>query len=109
VDLDIRSPRDDGDLSGEDRAAMEQWRDALAPGEIQLLQRRLDEQGKLGRWAGASRASGYYTADDLEAPHEDYIALLNKYRHSAEDAPPGARLVHLRMYFLPDDDTPGPR
>lgn len=104
--LDLRSPSDDGNLGHEDRAALEQWRAALAPEEIQLLRRLLAELGQHGRWAGASRASGYYTADDLEALHEEYITLLNKYRHDAEDAPPDARLIHLRMYFLPDENGP---
>lgn len=109
VSLDLRSNPDGTGLSGEDRAALERWRAALAPREIQLLRRLLDESAQYGRWAGASRSSGYYTADDLDALKEDYIALLHKYSHSAEDAPPGARLMHLRMFFLPDEDSPGDR
>lgn len=109
VPLDLRSNPDGTGLTSEDRAALEQWKSALAPREFQLLRRLLDESGQYGRWAGASRASGYYTADDLDALKEDYIALLNKYRHSAEDAPPGARLMHLRMFFLPDEASPGDR
>jgi DNA-binding transcriptional ArsR family regulator len=109
VSVDLRSNPDDDSLSAEDRAALERWRAALAPGEIQLLRRLLDEWEQHGRWAGVSRASGYYTAKELDALREDYIALLNKYRHSAEDAPPGARLMHLRMFFLPDEDSPGDR
>ena len=56
-----------------------------------------------GRWAKASRARGYYTADDLEALHDEYVALLLKYGHSAEDAPPGARPMQLRMFYIPDE------
>jgi hypothetical protein len=33
----------------------------------------------------------------------DYIALLHKYGHTAEDAPPGARPMQLRMFYLPDE------
>src|ERR1700751_3792521 len=36
VSVDLRSNPDDDSLSAEDRAALEQWRAALAPGEIQL-------------------------------------------------------------------------
>jgi hypothetical protein len=58
---------------------------------------------KHGKWAKASRADGYFTVDDLEALHDDYLALVNKYAHSAQDAPPGARSVQLRMFYIPDD------
>ena len=101
VPLDLREPRD-VDSGDPDQAALLRWRAALMPGETQLLQRLFDEAGLHGRWAGASRARGYYTAAELEALYEDYIALLGKYGHSAEDAPAGARLMELRMFFLPD-------
>lgn len=102
--LDLREPRGDG-ASDQDRAALQRQRAALMPGELQLLQRLFDEASLHGQWAGASRATGYYTAADLEALYEDYIALLNKYGHGAEDAPPDARLIQLRMFFLPDSGT----
>ena len=34
---------------------------------------------------------------------DEYIALLHKYGHSAQDAPPGARLMQLRMFYIPDE------
>ena len=49
------------------------------------------------------RADGYYTADDLEALHDDYVALLHKYGHMAQDALPGARPMQLRMFYIPDE------
>ncbi len=55
--------------------------------------------------APANHAGGYYTAEDLDALHDDYIAPLHKYGHSAEDAPPGARPMQLRMFYLPDELT----
>jgi MYXO-CTERM domain-containing protein len=48
-------------------------------------------------------ADAHYTEADLDALHDDYIALLRKYGHSAEDAPPGARHVQSRMSCLPDE------
>jgi hypothetical protein len=29
--------------------------------------------------------------------------LLNKYGHSAQQAPPGARLMQVRMFYIPDE------
>ena len=47
--------------------------------------------------------AGFYTAEDLEALHDEYVALLHKYGHSAQDAPPGARPMQLRMFYIPDE------
>ena len=57
---------------------------------------------KHGGWAKASRASGYYTAEDLDAFFDEYSELLAKYGHGRQDAPPGARLMQLRMFYIPD-------
>lgn len=32
---------------------------------------------------------------------DDYVALINKYMHTAQDAPPGARRMLLRMFYIP--------
>jgi len=58
--------------------------------------------------AKASRASGYYTREDLDAILDEYTALLNKYGHRAQDAPPGARLMQLRMFYIPDEPAESP-
>jgi hypothetical protein len=31
------------------------------------------------------------------------MALLSKYGYSKDEAPPGARLMQLRMFYLPDE------
>jgi DNA-binding transcriptional ArsR family regulator len=49
----------------------------------------------------------YYTAGELESLLAEYRDLLARYGHTAEDAPPGARPVQVRMSCLPDDDAPG--
>jgi hypothetical protein len=65
--------------------------------------------GKHGGWAKASRSSGYYTAEGLEALLDDYIGLLGKYGYSAQDAPPDAGLMQLRMFYIPEEsDDPEP-
>jgi DNA-binding transcriptional ArsR family regulator len=99
---DHREPDYDS-LSPQDRAALDEWRAAQVPGELALVNRFLRDVRRHGAWARASRASGYYTAEGLEALFEEYMALLSKYGHTAQDAPPGARPMQLRMFFIPDE------
>jgi DNA-binding transcriptional ArsR family regulator len=99
---DHREP-DYESLSAPDRAALDEWRSGQIPGELALVNRFIRDVRKHGKWAKASRADGYFTVDDLEALHDDYLALVNKYAYSAQDAPPGARSVQLRMFYIPDD------
>jgi DNA-binding transcriptional ArsR family regulator len=103
VPVDHREPDYDNSLSPEDRAALDEWRAQQIPGEIALVNRFIRDVRKHGGWAKASRASGYYTAGDLDAFMDEYTALLSRYGHSARDAPPGARLMQLRMFYLPDE------
>ena len=74
-------------------------------GELALVNRFTRDVRRHGKWARASRADGYFTAEDLEARHDEYVALLSKYGHTAQDAPPGARLMHLRMFYIPDEPS----
>jgi DNA-binding transcriptional ArsR family regulator len=103
VPTDRRAPDYDS-LSPEDKAAYDAWARLRIPGELRLVQRVVDEYKDHGPWANLSRSHAYYTLEDLQALFEDYIALLNKYGHTAEDAPPGARPMHLRFFHLPDED-----
>ena len=73
------------------------------PGEVALVNRFIRDVRKHGDWAKASRASGYYTAGDLDAFFDEYSDLLAKYGHGRQDAPPGARLMQLRMFYIPDE------
>ena len=59
-----------------------------------------------GRWAGSSRACAYYTAGELESLLAEYAALLDRYGHARQDAPPGARPVQVRMFYSPGDEAP---
>jgi len=102
VPVDHREP-DYGSLSAEDRAALDQWRAGQIPGELELVNRFIRDARRHGRWAKASRANAYFTAGDLAALHDDYVALLHRYGHTAEDAPPGARPMQLRMFYIPDE------
>jgi hypothetical protein len=100
--VDHREP-DYDTLSAEERAALDEWRAQQIPGELELVNRFIREARQHGQWAKASRAGGFYTVEDLEALHEEYVALLHKYGHSAQDAPPGARPMQLRMFYIPDE------
>ena len=40
---------------------------------------------------------------DLDAFFDEYSELLAKYGHGRQDAPPGARLMQLRMFYIPDE------
>jgi DNA-binding transcriptional ArsR family regulator len=102
IPTDLREP-DYASLSDEDRAALDEWRAQQIPGELALVNRFISEMRKHGRWAKASRASGYFTADGLEALFDEYLALLHKYEYTADDAPADARLMQLRMFYLPEE------
>lgn len=102
IPVDLREP-DYASLSPEDRAALDEWRAGQIPGEIELFHRYLREMRQHGPWARASRAGGYYTEEGLEALFDEYMALLGKYGYTAEDAPPGARPMQLRMFYIPDE------
>jgi DNA-binding transcriptional ArsR family regulator len=102
IPADHREPDYDS-LSPQDRAALDEWRAGQIPGEVALVNRFIADVRKHGGWAKASRASGYYTREDLDAILDEYSALLNKYGHSRADAPPGARLMQLRMFYIPDE------
>jgi hypothetical protein len=101
---DHREPDYDS-LSSQDRATLDEWRAAQIPGELALVNRFIRDVRRHGNWARASRADGYFTAEELEALHDEYVALLDKYGHSAHDAPPGARAMQLRMFYIPDEPS----
>ena len=102
IAVDLHEP-DYYSLSAADRAALDEWRAGQIPGELALVNRFVRDVRKHGGWAKASRANGYYTREDLDAILDEYTALLNKYGHSRQDAPPGARLMQLRMFYIPDE------
>jgi DNA-binding transcriptional ArsR family regulator len=95
-------------LSPADRAALDEWRAAQIPGEVELFHRFLREFRRHGTWARAARGAAYFTAEGLDALFDGYLDLLDKYGHSAADAPPGARPVLLRMFYIPDEPARSP-
>ena len=102
IPTDHREPDYDS-LSPEDRAALDEWRAGQIPGEIALVNRFIAEVRRHGGWAKSSWANGTTPPRTWKPSWTTYIALLNKYGHSDRDAPPGARLMQLRMFYIPDE------
>jgi DNA-binding transcriptional ArsR family regulator len=102
IPTDLREPDYDS-LSPQDRAALDEWRAQQIPGELALVNRFIRDFRKHGKWARAYRVGGYYTAEDLDALFNDFGELIGKYGHTREDAPPTARPIQLRMFYIPDN------
>lgn len=105
IPTDLREPDYDS-LGPEERAALDEWRATQVPGEIALFERYLREARRHGGWANSSRATSYFTLDDLRSFTEDYIALLHRYGYAREEAPPDARPMKVRMFYLPEEPAP---
>jgi DNA-binding transcriptional ArsR family regulator len=101
---DLRMPTPEM-LAPEDRPVLDE-----------LLRHRLAEEMELfGRLGEAfqrdpsrvrvARGFTHMTEEELAEFHEAYIRLVRRYGHRAEDAPPGARPIHLRLFALPADDA----
>jgi DNA-binding transcriptional ArsR family regulator len=102
IEADLREP-DYESLSPADRAALDAWRGEQIPGERELVTRFIDELRQHGTWAKAYRSAAYFTSEDLEAFFDGYAALVARHSYAAADAPDGARLMQVRMFYLPDE------
>lgn len=87
-------------------AAVEHTR-VKAQHDIDLYFRVLAQYEGPDGWAQSSRGGFYMTKDELLAFFQEYLALLFKYGHSANDIPDGARPVSLRFFAVPDDAAMG--
>ncbi len=112
---DLREP-DYASLSPADRAALDAWRASQIPAELELVGRFIGEMRQHGSWARAYRTTGYFTAAELDEFFNDYAALISRHGHAAADAPEAARLMQVRMFYIPDEpaaagqpDDPGLR
>jgi DNA-binding transcriptional ArsR family regulator len=90
-------------LSPADRAALDAWRAGQVPAELELVSRFIRELRQHGNWAKAYRTIGYFTSTELDEFFEEYAVLIARHSHSAADAPAGARLMQVRMFYLPDE------
>ncbi|MEU6414842.1 hypothetical protein [Microbispora sp. NPDC046933] len=55
-------------------------------------------------WAKGSRGLGRMTKEEFAEFFDAYVALLLGDSHRAQDAPPGARPLYIRMFALPADE-----
>ncbi|MGQ4432301.1 MULTISPECIES: helix-turn-helix domain-containing protein [unclassified Streptomyces] len=98
--LDIRRPAQEEMTDGEravastlDRMRMEE--------DIELARRFMAEQADSQAWMRGSRSLSHLTVEEVDAFHDAYLELLARFSRGPEDAPPGARPVHLRWFALP--------
>ncbi|MFJ6569954.1 ArsR/SmtB family transcription factor [Streptomyces sp. NPDC091292] len=100
--LDIRRPPQD-ELTETERVVAAELDRLRMEEDIQLAQRFAAEQANSGGWMRGSRSLSHLTKEELDAFHDDYLTLLARYAHSAEDASPDARPVLLRWFGVPAD------
>jgi DNA-binding transcriptional ArsR family regulator len=105
IPADLREPDYDS-LSPADRAALDAWRAGQIPQELELVSRFVRELRQHGNWARAYRSVGYFTIADLDGFFDDYADLVARHSHTADDAPEGARLMQVRMFYIPDEPAP---
>jgi DNA-binding MarR family transcriptional regulator len=105
---DLRAPHPD-QLAVEDRAVLEEFHRIGYEEDRALMDRFPAAYRADPDWARGSRGLARLTKEELNAFHDEYVALLLKYsRHSPEDAPPDARPLHVRFFTIPaDEDSPG--
>jgi DNA-binding transcriptional ArsR family regulator len=102
VPVDLREPDYDS-LDPQSRAALDEWRATQIPRELALVNRFVREIRSHGQWAKSSRAGGWFTLEGLEAVFEGYLELVKRHSFSPDDAPPEARPMLLRMFYLPEE------
>jgi len=93
----------------EEDAALQEWNSQRLSSDIELYIKALAEyEGEQG-WVQGQRYGGYMTKEQLHSFMADYLALLRKYGHPAEqDAPAGARMMALRFLAVPQPEDPPP-
>ncbi|MFB4279898.1 ArsR/SmtB family transcription factor [Nonomuraea sp. MTCD27] len=100
---DMRLPTPD-ELAPEDRPALEEFH-RIGYEEDRVLFERFPAAFRADpAWARGSRGLARMTKEELNEFYEAYIALLMKYGHPADEAPPGSRPVYVRMFTLPADE-----
>lgn len=100
--LDIRRPPQ-GELTEAERAMSAELERMRMEEDVELARQFTAGQAESEGWMRGSRSLSHLTKAELDAFHDDYLALLTRYARGPEDAPDDARPVLLRWFGLPAD------
>ncbi|OLZ70859.1 hypothetical protein AV521_12660 [Streptomyces sp. IMTB 2501] len=89
-------------MGPEEYAAAEQLALLKIEVDTRLFRRAHEEYRGPRGWAQVQRTGAWMTKEDLHAFVRAYGELLDRYGHTREDAPEGARHVNLRFYAAPE-------
>ncbi|GAA3242577.1 ArsR/SmtB family transcription factor [Nonomuraea helvata] len=101
---DMRVPTPD-QLPPEDRAVLAEFHRIGFEEDRALMERFPAAYRADPDWAKGSRGLARMTKEELNAFYDEYVALLLRHSHTAEDAPPDARPVYVRFFTLPADES----
>jgi DNA-binding MarR family transcriptional regulator len=99
---DLRMPAPER-LAPEDRLILTGLLRVQHAEDMDLLSRLPEAYEQDREWAMLSRGFTHVTKEGLAEFFEAYMRLLHQHGHRAEDAPPGSRPVHIRLFTLPAD------
>ncbi|WP_242900598.1 winged helix-turn-helix domain-containing protein [Actinomadura terrae] len=100
---DVRLPAPET-LAPEDRPVLAELMRARHAEDLELFARLPDAFERDAAWARLSRGHAHMTEEGLREFFEAYIRLLHEHALSAEDAPPEARPVHIRLFTVPAEE-----
>lgn len=100
---DLRMPAPES-LAPEDRPVLTELLRLGHAEDVSLLAKLPEAYERDRAWALLSRGFTHMTEAGLAEFFEAYIRLLQQHSHRAEDAPPGARPVYIRLFTIPADD-----
>ncbi|MGW0916920.1 ArsR/SmtB family transcription factor [Streptomyces sp. NPDC002784] len=100
--LDIRRPPQ-SELTEAERAMSAELDRMRMEEDVELARQFTAGQAESEGWMRGSRSLIHLTKGELDAFHDDYLALLARYARGPEDAPDDARPVLLRWFGLPAD------
>jgi DNA-binding MarR family transcriptional regulator len=101
---DVRTPTFQ-EIDPADRAVLAEFHRVGLEEDRRLLDRFPAAYLSDPAWAKGSRGFARMTEAEFAAFYEEYIALLLRYGHDADTAPPGARPLYIRLFALPADDA----
>ena len=103
IPRDLRLPSPD-QLAPENRAVLEEFHRVGYEEDRGLFERFPAAYRADPSWAKGSRGLARMTKEDLDAFYNEYVALLLRYSPKADEAPPDARPVYIRLFTLPADE-----